>query len=41
MSELDSLMAAFNNKLKVPLPENELRTQVNAALQSKLKHKGN
>jgi hypothetical protein len=40
MSELDSLMSAFNDKLEVPLPDNELRHQVNAALQSKLKRKG-
>jgi len=40
MSELDKLMAAFNEKLELPLPESELRTQVNAALQSKLKNKG-
>ena len=40
MSELDSLMSAFNDKLEVPLPDTELRTQVNAALQSKLKKQG-
>jgi hypothetical protein len=40
MSELDKLMSDFNNKLEVPLPETELRTQVNAALKSKLQKKG-
>jgi hypothetical protein len=40
MSELDNLMLAFNNKLELPLPESELRSQVNAALQSKLQRKG-
>jgi len=40
MTELDKLMTTFNKKLKVPLPESELRSQVNAALQSKLQRKG-
>lgn len=40
MSELEHLLETFNNKLEVPLPENELKHQVNAALNSKLQRKG-
>lgn len=39
MSELETLLANFNDKLEVPLPENELKNQVNAALKSKLNNK--
>jgi len=40
MSEVEGLLSSFNEKLEVPLPEAELKNQVNAALSSKLQRKG-
>ena len=40
MSEIEGLLANFNDKLEVPLPETELKNQVNAALNSKIKRQG-
>ena len=39
MSELEGLLLAFNEKLEVPLPENEIKHQVNAALKTKVQRR--
>jgi len=39
MSELEGLLLAFNEKLEVPLPENEIKNQVNAALKTKVQRR--